>query len=44
MEAGGQGDRRNKQVEYTKSVAAEVVALKAALVEFQRGRETVAVK
>ena len=33
-----------EQVRYTKSLAADMVALKAALVELQRGRDTVAVK
>jgi hypothetical protein len=33
-----------EQVQYAKSLAADVVALKAALAELQRGRETVAVR
>jgi hypothetical protein len=33
-----------ERVQYTESLAADVVALKAALAELQRGRETVAVK
>jgi hypothetical protein len=34
----------SEQVRYTKSLAADVLALKAALAELQRGRETVAAK